>query len=191
MKRAAAILLLGILSFNYFGYRILTAYLEGQANADLESRLDDNNYDASQLISVKVPASRLAYYSSSHQFERVDGQMEIGGIEYKYVKLRVYNDSLELMCIANPTIMNLRTAKDDFFKLVNDLQQRPGQDKKSDSHPDFSKSFSTDYYTVNDLITIRPISLLSSSNAHHFYFQIPSCYAPVAEQPPDFCVLSI
>jgi hypothetical protein len=185
VKRAAAIILLGILTFNFFGYRILTSYLEDRANGDLEARLDDNNFDPSQLISVKVPASKLAYYSSSHQFARVDGQIEISGVQYKYVKLRVYNDSLELMCIPNPTVMNLRTAKDDFFKLVNDLQ-RPGQDKKSDSHPDFSKSFSTDYYTVNDIFVVRELSLISSCNSRHYSFQIPSCYAPVAEQPPDF-----
>jgi hypothetical protein len=184
VKRTASILLLAILSFNYFGYRVLTSYLEDKANRALEARLDGNNYDESQLISIKVPAVRMAYYSSSHQFERVDGQIEIGGVEYKYVKRRLFNDSLELLCIPNATVMNLRSAKDDFFKLVNDLQ-RPGQDKKTDGHPGFSKSFSTDYYTVNDPFSINEFSLLSSQNSFHYYFQIPSCSVPVAEQPPD------
>ena len=123
MKRIAAILLMGILFFNWYGYKLLSFYLEGKANRQLEARLDEARYDESQLISIKVPSSHLSYYNSSTQFERVDGQIEVGGVQYKYVKRRLYNDSLEMLCIPNYAAMTIQTARNQFFQLVNDIQQ--------------------------------------------------------------------
>src|SRR5579862_5784654 len=119
--------------------------MEDKANARLESRLDNDNYDESQLISIKVPANHLAYYNNSKQFERVDGAVEINGIQYQYVKKRLYNDSFEYLCIPNNDVTKLRTARDDFFKLVNDLQQQ-GPGKKSAPDTNTSKNFLADYY---------------------------------------------
>ena len=184
MKKVAAILLMGILFFSWYGYRLLSSYLEVKADRQLETRLDENRYDESELISIKVPSSHLSYYNSSTQFERVDGQIEVKGVKYKYVKRRLFNDSLEVLCIPNHTAMNLQTARNQFFQLVNDIQQHNGQGKKSDNS--LSKSFSpTDYETVSSLTvnqlnyTIKPpmfrelVPTLSSSN--HL----------TVEQPPD------
>jgi hypothetical protein len=186
LKRTASILLLGILCFNWFGYQLLNAYLEDRANNSLEAQLDDHQYEESQLLLIKVPAVHLAYYTSSSQFERVDGQVEIEGVQYKFVKRRLYNDSLELLCIPNHAAMRLQTAKDEFFKLVNDLQQT-GQNKKSDSHPGASKNFSTDYYTVNDPFNMSILSFDLIKQSAHFICDIPFSFSPVAAQPPDFC----
>src|SRR5260370_348016 len=127
MKKIAAILLMGILFFNWYGYKLLSFYLEDRADRQLEARLDEDRYDESQLISIKVPSSHLSYYNSTAQFERVDGQIEVGGVEYKYVKRRLFNDSLELLCIPNHAAMKLQTARNQFFQLVNDIQQHNTQ----------------------------------------------------------------
>jgi hypothetical protein len=178
-------LLLGIFMFNWCGYRLLSSFLEDRAHADLEATLDDNNYNESQLISIKVPAVHLGYYTNSEKFERVDGQIEIGGIQYKYVKSRMFKDSIELLCIADHAGMNLQSAKDEFFKLVNDLQ-RTGTEKKDGSHSGASKNFSIDYYTVNDLFNLSDLQSAGAQTCSAYFFYIPSCFAPVAEQPPDF-----
>ena len=97
MKKTAAILLLGILTFNWVGYRYLLSYLEDRANTAFNSRLDSDNYDESDLISIKV-ANNLPY-TNAKKFERVNGQIEIAGVQYNYVKIKVSADSLELLCI--------------------------------------------------------------------------------------------
>jgi len=185
MKRIAAILLLGILTFNWYGYKLLSSYLENRADRQLEANLDQDRYDESQLISIKVPASHLSYYNSATQFERVDGKIEVGGVQYKYVKRRLLNDSLELMCIPNHNAMKLQTARNQFFQLVNDIQQHNGQQGKKSGHST-SKSFSpTDYETVSSLsvsqldYTIKPPMFRDQtptlSSSHHL----------TIEQPPD------
>jgi hypothetical protein len=82
-------MLLGILLFNYCGFQILHAYLEKRSGHQFQYKLDNSSYDESALICIKVPAEHLSYCNHSIQFERVDGQIEIRGILYSYVKRRV------------------------------------------------------------------------------------------------------
>ncbi len=187
MKRLAAILLLGLLGFNWCGYQLLSAYLEGRSDKQLESRLDENRYDDSQLLSIKVPA-HLSYSSPSLKFERVDGQIEVGGVLYKYVKRRIYNDSVELMCIPNHAAMNLQTAKNEFFQLVNDLQHN-GQGKQTNSHPGNSKSPVSPEYLTIDNITMGGLDFVNLSPALYHEASLCSTDPAPAEQPPDLSLL--
>jgi hypothetical protein len=45
LKKIAAILLIVILSFNWYGYRIVTNILTKNADQRLEAQLDNNDYD--------------------------------------------------------------------------------------------------------------------------------------------------
>jgi hypothetical protein len=173
---------MGILFFNWYGYQLLSSYLQNRCNERLEARLDRHNYDESQLVSVKVPITSLAYYNPSAGFERVDGQIEIDGIQYKYVKRRLFKDSLELLCIPNQASMRLQTARNDFFRQVNDLQQQDNQGKKASVQKNFSTSdynIQRDLYVLDLLYpTALPISLEQVP-------VIPSSYILTAEKPPD------
>jgi hypothetical protein len=177
LKRFVAILLMGILCFNWYGYRLLDAYLESRADKQLEATLDRDGYDDAQLLLIKIPSTHLSYYNSSDRFERVDGQIDVGGIQYKYVKRRLYNDSLELLCIPDQGVMQLQKAKNEFFKLANGLQPA-GQEKKNGNHPGVFKSFSPDKYTVLTIFHIggpEPLQILHAS---------PDC-APFSSIPPS------
>ena len=99
MKRIAAILLICVLLFNWIGYQFYTAFMEQRADETLIASLDENSYSESDLISIKVPAVHLSSYVNDKEFVRVDGKIEIEGVQYNYVKRRFANDSLELMCI--------------------------------------------------------------------------------------------
>jgi hypothetical protein len=129
MKRAAAILLLIIFLFNWLGYRLLSDYLQHRADTQLESQLDRHQYNEASLIEIRVPLN-MPYQNISSSFERYDGDIEYNGIHYKYVKRKVANGELVLLCLPNENRMKLQNARDEFFKLVNDLQQS-SQDKNS------------------------------------------------------------
>jgi hypothetical protein len=176
---------MGILLFNWCGYRLLTSWLETRSDRQLEARLDDNAYDESQLFSIKIPATNLSYYNPSTEFERVDGQIEIGGIQYKYVKRRLFNDSLEMLCIPNHAAMSLRTAKNDYFQFANDLQHN-GQDKKTESHPTTPKSpFSPEYLADRATVSIGILSFISLPGGDSYAAALSSTDPQTAEQPPD------
>jgi hypothetical protein len=122
LKVIASILLLGLLLFNLIGYRIFINQLESSANHELAEKLDIENYDPSRLVLIKVPAVHLAYYTNSKHFERKDGRIEISGEVFDFVKWRLYNDTLEVLCIDDKESTLLQAAKNEFFWLVNDLQ---------------------------------------------------------------------
>ncbi|HEV2481306.1 MAG TPA: hypothetical protein VGS79_16655 [Puia sp.] len=187
LKQLAAILLIGILFFNWYGYQLLTAYWQQKADKTLVARLDRHDYDDDQLISIKVPLTNIDYYNSSTTFERVDGQIELGGVHYNYVKRRIYKGCLELLCIPNTTVTTLQKAKNEFFRQVNDLQQNQGK-KNNSPVKDFSKDYTPSAMdiTVPAVVTILPTTqgLLAAA-------QLPTSYTPTAERPPDdFSLLS-
>ena len=122
LKKIASILLLGILLFNWCGYRWVINLAQQEADAKLEARLDKDDYDESQLIEIKVPVN-MPYQSDWAGFERYDGEIEVNGIHYKYVKRKVQDGQLVLKCIPNHDKQRLESAKDDLFKITNDLQQ--------------------------------------------------------------------
>jgi len=173
-----------MLLFNWIGYRLYTSFLENRLNAQFETQLDNNYYDESQLISIKVPVSHFAYYNNSSLFERVDGQVEVNGVVYKFVKRRLYKDSLELLCLPNHDAMKLASAKDEFFKLVNDLQSDT-QTKKSDSHKDISKVFSSDNYTPGNFFELKNFNSSISIRLPFYSENLISSYSFTDEQPPD------
>lgn len=181
MKKIAAILVLGIFLFNWFGYRVVTSLLEAKADARLEAQLDNNNYNESDLISLKVPAN-LPYYATSKSYERTDGEIEIDGIHYNYVKRRFYNDSLEYLCIPNKTKLRLTNARDDFFKLVNDIQH-PSQKKTGNSIS--IKNLLTEYYQDENNWSLK--ACLADETTRYPYYLTILC-TPVRdpqELPPD------
>jgi hypothetical protein len=176
-------LLLLILLFNWFGYRLLISFIEVKADAHLEEQLNENNYDESQLVSIKVPVTYLPYYNNSISFERIDGQIEIGGILYKYVKRRIYNDSLEMLCMPNHAAMKLQSEQNEFFKFVNDLQQ----EKKTLPHSGSAKNFLIDCYIGNDFLHLHEMYFTVSPISSHYSAVIPSRHTLTAEHPPQYC----
>jgi hypothetical protein len=183
MRSIASIFILTILLFNWFGYRVMISVMETRADQQLEAQFDENKYDESQLISIKIPVRYLPYFSNSTSFERVDGQIEIKGVKYKYVKRRIYNDSLEMLCIPNHMAMQLQTAKNEFFKFSNDLQQ----EKKPGQYPHTAKYLSIDYYTPTILFGLVGPHFLPQKKSAHYSAAITFCYSPTKEYPPDIC----
>ena len=176
---------MGILLFNLAGYRLLNGLLQDRAGAQLQSRVDRHQYDRSQLISVKFPVTHLSYYNNSPSFERMDGRIEINGIPCEYVQMRIYNDSLEFLCLPNQAALKLRASKDDYFKLVNDIE-RPVHSPQPGSTPGASKSFVGDPYTVTEAFRFNELSFAVVVLTRPLSVRIPSMALAVDERPPAF-----
>jgi len=176
---------MGILLFNWFGYRVLNDFMQDRSNLQLQSQLDLRHYDESQLITFKLPAAHLSYYNNSAIFERVDGQIEINGIPYQYVKRRIYNDSIELLCIPNQTVLNLRLSGEDYFRLINDIQRS----QQGQGHQGATKFFAVDPYTVTDLLRAGELSFSLVDRTDHFSVRLLSPPGVATERPPAFMAL--
>ncbi len=130
MKKLAAILLLLLFLFNLVGYRLWFSYAQQQADIQLESSLDNNQYNDADLITIKVPLS-MPYQTVQSSFERVNGEINFNGKTYKYVKRRIVDGEMVLLCLPDQHKMRIESAKTDFFKNTADIQNNSS--KKSDN----------------------------------------------------------
>lgn len=145
MRRLLTITLLAILLFNWVGYRLLSHLLEQRANARLELSLDNNQYNEEELIELRIPIN-LPYSTDWKEFQRIDGEIRLGDVLYKYVKRKVEHGQLVLLCLPNKSKMAVQTARDKFFMLVNDLQhESQSKDNKVPAGHNFKNLF-TEYW---------------------------------------------
>ena len=160
-------------------------YLQHRSDTHLEALLDDNQYDDSQLIELKIP-THLPYQTSWASFERYNGEIEMNGKLYRYVKRKVYNDTLYLMCIPNNNKMNLEIARNDFFKNTNDLNQNNNSNRSDNSKSSSFKNTMSEYdgYSFIFNLNVRE----SSSCNFPLNYQVNKLLTSPhisPEQPPD------
>jgi hypothetical protein len=112
--------LLTFLLFNWVGYRLLISWFESRQTAGWESRLDRRQYDPEQLVLFKVSAAAAPYSNASAAFERADGELQVGNSHYRYVLKRLYNDSVEFLCLRDAEMGRIQHAKNEIIHLAVD-----------------------------------------------------------------------
>ena len=142
MGKSAAVILLLILLFNIIGYRVWFYYAEQKADMAMESRLDKDQYDVNDLISITVPLDN-PYQLEQRNFQRIDGEFNFQGKNFKYVKRKVSDGNLILLCIPDARKMVLKKAKAEYGNAANDLNGN----SKGSSRSGTQKSFSGNDYT--------------------------------------------
>ena len=158
--------------------------METQASTELTEQISENKYDETQLISLKVPITTLAYYQNSKEFEWIDGSIEIHGVRYKYVKRRIYNDSLEVMCIPDAATIQLGEVNTAFFRWANGLCHA-GQDRRQGAHPHLLHPLSPDYYAIRQAFLLQHPSGIAAVWKAPGVTPTSSIYRPVPENPPE------
>lgn len=183
MRKISAILLIGVFAFNLFGYRMVFDVMAVHSDVVLEKALDEDRYEDHELISIKQPL-QLPYYTNSEIFDRISGEVEIDGSTYRYVKYRIYKDSIEMLCIPHAQKTKLNHALDVYAGNVSDAT--PGDNGRQIPH---GKSFFSSLSEFEEHIPFQ---------FHHPFFQTANaCSQRKADrylrgffsktgQPPEF-----
>ena len=169
--------------FNGFGYRIVSNYFDQKASAHLSELIDQNNYNESELVSVKTPIN-LPYYSNNPKFERVDGEMEIDGIVYQYVERRVYNDSIEIRILPNQDRLHIKNAKESFDKLASDFEQKLTDKKSVPVNKSSVKLISFDYIYQDNKWSVEKFISRKTVIVIRFDERLLSVCLPIQAPPP-------
>lgn len=106
--------------FNLAGYTLLFAYFMQRSDKQLVQQLDNNDYNDNELIEVKI-ALHTPYLTSWSDYERVDGEAEVDGVYYNYVKRKIYNDTLYLLCLPNKNKTLLNAARIEYANKTQDV----------------------------------------------------------------------
>jgi hypothetical protein len=178
LKKAASVLLLMVFLFNTIGYKAFFFYLEQEADARMEARINNLDELDQDLITVKIPIN-LPYQTDWREFESISGEMTFKGKSYKYVKRKVLRDTLILVCIDHQEKTALEKSSADYYKKVNDLAS------ETNKKP-VLKQAKTDYYQeVKDLVAPDLAILHKEHKAPDFTPPIATGYSLMAEMPPE------
>lgn len=184
MKKLTAIFLFAVFLFNYTGYNLVYLYVQDRADKQTELSLDNRQYNESDLITLTVPLS-MPYQTDQSSFERVDGEIKLNGKIYKYVKRKVEDGNLVLLCLPDYNKMRLQKVKEDFGKDVNGLSQNAGSKKqetpKSNSFKNILSEYDTSETNFTDALS-KSIKSFGSSNHSSRLLSFPHC---TPEQPPE------
>ena len=183
LKKIAAILLLTILVFNWFGYRLIAVYFENRASAELQQQLDNNSFEADQLMSIKIPID-LPYGPNTINFEKTAGNIDINGVNYQFVKRRFYRDTLELVCIANTSKTRVYKIRDEIGKDAVDYISLTNPKKAGNNHAQIVKYVQFEYYWDHSNFDFNRGPVKKDIVADACNVAYSSAYSLAPERPP-------
>lgn len=187
LKKLAVILLLGIFAFNILGYRIYFNIAEDKSTAIAETKIQNNDFNTTDLVTYKFSAKQLPYYTNSKNYEIAKGEVDVNGDIMTYVKKRIYKDSIEYVCLPNTHKTQIRNARDEFFKLVNDLnnlsQNKSSKKQTTTNVKPFSFEATTftalKWNSQSSIVKIKKEYSLLNANV------LPNPYLAYSTPPPD------
>lgn len=148
---------------NFSGYYFIYQYFIERSDEQMVKLVDNNEFNDNDLIELKL-VLHLPYMMTT-EYTRIEGEIEIEGIHYNYVKRKVSNDTLYLLCLPNREKTKLIEDRNDYTAKATDTptggKESNNQGKKSQPLNEYNTSIPVFHfqYTVSpdrllrDLIT--------------------------------------
>jgi hypothetical protein len=143
LKKIIAICFAGILLFSTGGYHPFISLLQQKADRHLESLLDEEVYDESRLIEIRVPLN-MPYQQRYTGYERHYGNIEVEGQSYTYVKKKIDGDVVIFQCIPNVSRQQLKDMRYDLTRANSNMASTE-QGPEKQSQPTLIKNSLTDF----------------------------------------------
>lgn len=162
---------------------LLINFISSLSDAAANKQLDNNRYSNALLLEISVPLN-MPYITNQSEYERCSGTVEIKGVQYNFVKRKISNDTLHLLCLPNMNKTNLYRLKTDVAKQFSDSPS--GKDsnqptvKKSVDGKDYSNQF-TQYSIINF------IGNLSNDEYYHASL-LKDCFVEFPGKPPQIII---
>lgn len=126
LKTLVALSLAALILFNTLGFYGLLVGLRYKARQNLVQRLDQDEYDPEEAITLKLHLS-VPYYMDDEHYERVNGEIEHQGEFYRLVKQKLVRDTLYVVCIKDHKSKAIKKVLTDYVKTFTDT---PGHSKQ-------------------------------------------------------------
>ena len=147
----------------------------------MESMLDKDQYNESELIALAIPLNN-PYQIEQSGYERVNGEISFQGRTYKLVKRKITDGTLVLLCMPDARKMVLKKAKTEFGNAGSGLAAGSRNSSRSQTQKNFSGSDYLKLFANPDFRIIENTPLVYHS-FHQVYHQDPQIAAP--GKPPQ------
>ncbi len=102
------------------GYILAFQYFIHKSEVQILKQIDDNKIDATKLFEIKIPIHQ-PYISDWSEYEQAQGQIQLHGTYYRYVKLKMSSDTVSFICIPNTVKTRLSKANVVITKDISDI----------------------------------------------------------------------
>lgn len=171
--------------FNLAGYRLLFSYLQEQNDSQTLHHIEAGNYADKDLVLVKIPIM-LPYTTNWKEYERYDGEIEWGGVHYNYVKRKILNDTLFLLCL--PDIKGTRLA-DAHNQYAGEMNGQTAFPQKGKERPIKLVVASVEYIQTQSVYSIARPEALQQGEQLRFSATLAETDLDCLIQPPDASLL--
>lgn len=162
------------------GYSLVFGYFIHQSDQQFALLADQNQYREAELLQISIPL-HLPYMQNSSGFERIEGSIENNGTHYNYVKRRVFNDTLYIMCLPNRQKTQLAKAKSNYAGEVNDFAAN-----KKQKEPTAKKAcFSAEYSNVVTRYNFSPPAAIINTPGYRLTVNLGTIAIEIPEHPPQ------
>jgi hypothetical protein len=160
------------------GYILLQEYLTARSDRFMNELISQNLYNPNTLIELKIKQN-VPGIREWDDFKNVSGQVQLKNACYNYVKLKVTQDTLFIMCVPNYEKTRLIKSNIIYAKQISDIPtDKKGQEassKKADNKYDHP-SLNINFFSFKDEppVTVKPI-----------YIHISDPLIATTGQPPE------
>jgi hypothetical protein len=166
--------------FNVGGYLALNQYLINRSDRFVTEQISKGKYDINNLIEIKIK-QHLPQIQDWNGYARISGQIQLNGVAYNYVALKMTRDTMFVRCIPNYETTKLLHENIICAKQVNDI---PVSKK---AHESSGKKIGVDNKynfpaTCNVFFTASPdVQKLNT----FIYISIKQPLVQIAHRPPE------
>jgi hypothetical protein len=180
VKKLIAILLLNVHLFNLGGYQFVFQYFIHQSEVQIVKEIYENKIDATKLVEIKIPV-HLPGIQKWKDYVRVNGQLQLKGVYYNYLRYKMSPDTMSFICIANSVKTRLVSANLIIAKEINDVPlSKKGHDNLKKA------SFGNDYSFQVVNYQFIAFSTLLKHIENPIVYQLNNPYIELPGQPPNF-----
>ncbi|MFT3701906.1 MAG: hypothetical protein QM802_06040 [Agriterribacter sp.] len=180
MKKLAAIVFLSLYLFNLGGYSFVFGYFIHQSEQHIAQQIDHHQYDEDELVALSIPV-HLPYIPESSEFECVEGSVESNGVHYDYVKRKITNDTLYIMCLPNHKKAQLEKSQSKYSSEVNDF----ASNKKEKERASAKNNYSTEYHNIIFQYSFVAPAVVIFKASNGFFERLHTASVDAPEYPPQ------
>lgn len=115
MRRLYSLFFLLLMLLSTFGYLHVLIVIEQQVSSRAVKRIAENENQISGNVVLRVPVS-LPYPSYDNEFKTASGEIVVDGVLYRFVKQKMYRDTLYLVCSRDKATTEARNAISDYSR---------------------------------------------------------------------------
>jgi hypothetical protein len=106
-----------------FGYLHFLIVIEQQVSSRAVKRIAENENQISGNVVLRVPVS-LPYPSYDNEYKTASGEIMVDGVLYRFVKQKMYRDTLYLVCSRDMATTEARNAISHYSTTFADTYQQ-------------------------------------------------------------------